>query len=1208
MIRFLSTFFIGSILFIAVQGFSQQHILFNYSLEEGLPQSSVLDVYQDAFGNIWMGTQGGVSRYNGNSFVNFDTRHGLGDNHVTSIFQDSRGKYWFGHRYNGVTAYFTNNFKNYPFTDQQVNKILEDKNGNIWFGVMQKGLYMLPSRYDTAKPDFKRINLYTDLPESGVNDMVTGENNLILVGTTEGLYTLKDSGESEDFELFNFSSGTSDMPFDFIISIAKESDDTYWIMGFEGIVKIKISSKNQLNVLTYLQFAPGVHISSNNNITLQNDGTVWGTHETGIFKIEGDTINYNFKGTGYKPTTTHKVICDKENNLWISTMDQGVFKYSDDMFLLLDEADGLSNNVVKSVIEDQSGNVWTATEMGVSVWDGSKFHHFNNSNKLPANSIDVVFEDSKGNIWIGNVFRGDPVVRYNPQSGTFTEITQKDGIPHNSVLTINEDKEGNIWFASLWNSPFYYTYPQNGKPGSFTSVSKEDGLCSNRIWHIHRDLKGDMWFGSDNGGLSCLSDGKFITFNEQDGLTNLSPGALAHDSRNNIWIASIGGGIFKFDGKKFTNYSINDGLSSDSPFSIVCDENDIIWIGTNSGIDRFNPVHKTFKHYGKSDGFVGIETNQNAVFKTNSGKIWFGTIHGLVRFDPSLDKPNTIPPVTLIEDIKLFYNPFDYSHFADSIDNFTGLPLGLKLGYGKNHLSFNYVGISHVSPDKVTYRYMLENFDDHWNPVTRTTSATYTNIPPGKYSFKVMAANNDGVWDTQTASIAFTILPPYWQTTWFRLLVILFTSGLIYLVFYWRLRAIKMQKKKLEVLVDKKTIELKLEADERKKAQLKAEESDKLKTSFLANMSHEIRTPVNAIVGFADLLKDPQLTESDKNTYLEYIVGGGKTLMTLINDIIDISKIEAGQINISRSSCNLNSLFSELYMTFTRLLKKHEKQNIELRMIIPQELEGIEIFTDNLRLKQILTNLIGNAVKFTDTGFIEFGVTVADDQKLIFYVKDSGIGIPSDKLDIVFQRFRQVEESYTRNFEGTGLGLAISKKLTNLMGGEMWVESIHGKGSQFFFSLPFEPVEGIEVYHQPVELIDRSELSEITLLVVEDEESNFLLIKTMLQHFDIKLLHEKDGNSALETYKKQMDDIDLILMDIKIPGPNGYETTTAIKKINSEVPVIAQTAYAISGEREKCIAAGCDDYISKPYNKTELLNLIKRYGSKAKLKRKEQPA
>jgi signal transduction histidine kinase/ligand-binding sensor domain-containing protein/CheY-like chemotaxis protein len=1170
----------------------QQSVLIHYSLDDGLPQSSILSIYQDYVGNIWFGTQGGVSRYNGNTFVNYDTRHGLGDNHITAIMQDTRSRYWFGHRYKGLTVMIGDSLKHYNISGDRVNAICEDHSGNIWIGMYNNGLMLLPANRPMSAENFSIPEVVMNFPSKDITDIKLTQSNQLLIGSLGGLTMLQTDNYARHFSFRNFNKNNSELPFDAVLSIAHENEDTYWLMSYNGLAKVKVTENKELFLIEFFPFKEELSVSSIQNIIIDGSGSVWGAHDLGVFRLTEGQYEYHFKGTGFTENETNSLFRDREENVWIGTMNLGAFKYPGDKFMLFDDETGLPSNVVTSLMEDNEGKLWVATERGIGIYNGHQFDYLTQKNGLPDNSVDVLFQDSKGFVWIGYFSEG-PLIRYNPQTKKIKSFGLQDGMISQSVLTINEDRDGNIWFATLGHGVSRFVYDENGTSGYFETYTTQDGLCSNKIWVIHRDELGNLWFGSDDAGLTKYDGQQFVNYNAAQGLSNLSAGAITHDSRNDLWIATIGGGIFHFDGETFTNLTIKDGLSSDSPFSIICDEKDYLWIGTNLGIDRLDPVTETFKHYGKDEGFLGIENNQNAICRSHDGVIWFGTMNGVIKFNTRKDRINAIPPITVIEDLKLFFTDFNFTEYATDSDRRTELPIGLELPHNMNHLTFDYVGISHIAPGKIRYRVKLEGFDADWNPITQATTATYTNIPPGEYTFKVKSSNNDGIWNIEPTTLSFNILYPYWQTTWFRFMVVIVLGGATYLIFLWRLKTINDQKRRLEYLVDEKTLALQQEADERRKAQLIAEQADNLKTAFLANMSHEIRTPVNSIIGFADLMKDPDLDPAEQRAYLEYITNGGNTLLKLINDIIDISKIEAGQIQVEKEECDLNSMFTELFITFYEHMKKKNKRNIELKISDDCRKKKTRLLTDSTRLKQILSNLIGNAIKFTDKGQIEFGYRIDFPDKILFYVKDTGIGIPADKLIIIFQRFRQVEETYTRNFDGTGLGLAISKKLTQLLGGEMWVESDEGKGSTFFFTLPYDTtlVEE-EIAETSEEDLDPAVLEGKRILVVEDEYTNFLLIETIFRNIGVDIEHVKDGHSAIKSVEKHNGSLDLILMDIKVPGLNGYEATREIRKINPGIPIIAQTAYAMSNERQKCLDAGCSDYIAKPYTKVQLLKVI----------------
>ena len=374
-------------------------------------------------------------------------------------------------------------------------------------------------------------------------------------------------------------------------------------------------------------------------------------------------------------------------------------------------------------------------------------------------------------------------------------------------------------------------------------------------------------------------------------------------------------------------------------------------------------------------------------------------------------------------------------------------------------------------------------------------------------------------------------------------------------------------------------------------ARRRAEESDKLKSAFLANMSHEIRTPMNSIIGFSELLTKPGSFDKNKEKYLSFIINSGKSLLNLINDIIDISKIEAGQLKVKPRIVQLNPIMNEIYISQYQINDMKNKP-FELKMQKAVETDDFNINTDPFRFKQILNNLIGNAMKFTTQGFIEFGYKFSGPDKLLFYVKDTGVGMPKDKLDVIFKRFGQIEQKDDKNQTGTGLGLTISKKLAELLGGEMWVESEEGKGSTFFFTMPYDPeLNTADEYGASSDGTGEASLDGKVILVAEDEDMNVAYMQEVLAETKATVLWARNGQEAVDVMKEHPE-IDLILMDIKMPVMNGYDATAKIREFNKDVIIIAQTAYALTGEKEKTIAAGCNYYLTKPIEINVLLNTL----------------
>jgi len=384
---------------------------------------------------------------------------------------------------------------------------------------------------------------------------------------------------------------------------------------------------------------------------------------------------------------------------------------------------------------------------------------------------------------------------------------------------------------------------------------------------------------------------------------------------------------------------------------------------------------------------------------------------------------------------------------------------------------------------------------------------------------------------------------------------------------------------------------IKNKEEELKEIAKKAEEADMLKSAFLANVSHEIRTPMNAIIGFSEILTNQDLSKKEREEFINYITQGSNTLMNLIEDIIDITKIEAGQIKIDISECHVSKLLDELYATFLKMKKQNGKSGVDLRLNKPNTADDFTILTDPNRIRQIFSNLLGNALKFTEKGFIEFGFDLSQTGVINFYVKDTGLGIPKEKLKLIFERFGQADDTKKNNPKGTGLGLAISSKLAELLGGKLTVDSIHGKGSTFTLSLPLKKEEELDkVLDKP--LIGQDlDWSKKVFLIAEDSILNYTFLEALLQRTQVNLKWAKNGKEAVEMCLENPN-IDLVLMDIKMPLLDGLEAIAQIKQAREDLPIIVQTAYAMAEDRGKSIEAGANDHLTKPLNPEKLFGAI----------------
>jgi PAS domain S-box-containing protein len=398
-------------------------------------------------------------------------------------------------------------------------------------------------------------------------------------------------------------------------------------------------------------------------------------------------------------------------------------------------------------------------------------------------------------------------------------------------------------------------------------------------------------------------------------------------------------------------------------------------------------------------------------------------------------------------------------------------------------------------------------------------------------------------------------------------------------------------------------VKLKLVNEELKAAKEKAEEADRLKSAFLANMSHEIRTPMNAILGFATLLRDRKLIEEKRVEFINLINANCRQLLHIISDIIDISKIEANQITLFKKDFNINKALRVLKQNFeNQILAQKKNISIALKTGLPDG--DAEVVTDKVRLEQVLSNLLSNAIKFTDKGRIEFGYTYMDLQKnIVFYVKDTGIGLMPKQEEVIFERFRQVSSAYNKQYGGTGLGLSISKGLTEKLGGKIWVKSFINKGSTFYVSIPFE--KGIKIIQDTLPERKTYTWKDRIVLIVEDELHNYTLLENIIYPTKAKIIWVKNGLDAIAVCKKR-NDIDLVLMDVKLPDINGLEATKQIKKLQKDLPIIAQTAFAMPNDAENCLNAGCDDYLAKPLGVDDILQKINHHIHKFSILKKNK--
>ena len=1223
------------------------------SIKEGISKVGVSSIVQDNKGFVWISTLGaGLYKFDGIEYTSYKYRFkdstSISSNRIKCSFLDSKNRLWIGTE-NGLNLYNKdlNNFKRYKFNFSNLNNndvlsLQEDASNNLLIGTNGSGLFKLNLK--TFKVD-RILNSEKNKQQILINSLIKTKQGKTFVGTNIGLKEVDVLNnkliDSRAFGIENNKISSS------IESLFLDNENNLWAgsQTNKGVFKCKLSSDRNNNILAVqnLKFSSKKIMDI---VQLKDSTMLIGTENDGLFHLDkNNTVIKNYRTSKAKENSLlhnsiWELFLDRDQRIWMGYYNSGVAVY-DELYDKFKDIKSISNNKnslktpsVMGIIKSGNSNLWIATDGGgIDIYNQitEKITHINTEDTstysgLTSDYIISLFKDSKGNIWAGSWDNGiyflkkgnNNFVNYNVKntSGTLTS---------NSIQSFAEDSNGEIWIAAFLGGIQSF----NPKTKKFTKYDLGPFLKSNfnnvDVRKIIIDVNDNVWVGTSKNGLylikrenslikevtyyGTLMSKKYNNPSEANDILT-----LYQDSNKNIWVGTSGAGLCKINiiDNSIAWFNEENGLKNSSISGIIEDKHYNLWLSGNEGLTKMNISNNSFTNYTNNDGLLSNDFNFDAAFKDLEGGLYFGNFKGVDYFNPKNIKTNKTPPSLSFTGLKVFNKDVELgkkdSPLSKSLSEIDHLILSSK----QSVFTIEYSGISFTRPEKNSYAFYLEGYETDWNYVENKRNATYTNLDHGDYTFKLKAANNDGVWSKQPLELKIRILPPWWRTNWaIFLYVLIFLLGLIL----------------LNILTRKRVKEKELIKSERLQ-QLQKDELNKKKIQFFTNISHEFRTPLTLIINpLKDIINNSELhlPLEVKNKH-SVIYKNTQRLYRLINELMDLRKLELNKMKLRAENLNLVHFSKDILSYF-----KEEANSKNILISFDSDLPNLNIVADPKMVEKIIFNLLSNAIKVTPSGGAinleiaseeDFILPLVDSNKEIkavqIIVSDTGKGLKEEDVKKIFERFYQVEEQNKSYFGGTGIGLEVVQNFVKLHKGKIEVKSKLNKGTTFKVILPLgekleinknSSTEENDLFKNRKDFlsIPKNELTgndfdetqepkTHTILIVEDniELRNYLQQELNTQY---KTLVASNGLEAVRIAQESL--ADLIISDVIMPEMNGFDFCQIIKNntSTSHIPLLMLTAKSSIENRIEGIEMGADAYMVKPFDlkllKLRISQLIK---------------